>query len=308
VSLGAASALSACEPCFGISSSWGRSAQALAPSIFNPAGHAWFVHRDKFDAELRYNVRSADANWIEALAEDVIYEGPDLLLSTTVGPIRAHRLVIATGASNWATHFTGQQRTTRDNMLALWATLDTPLEARLLFSEPSDYGWWYLCPNRMGRAMVCLVTDTEAARKFGFVEPRRWMERFSSTNLFSQLKFGQSIENVHATAIGFSFLKARHGNGWCAIGDAAVKMDPLGSCGTMTALDAGRRAAIAIANQLAGDAHSMGAYENWIENLIREFNRQRQIQYLNEQSNRSLGFWTRRTAQGIVGELAITTK
>jgi flavin-dependent dehydrogenase len=130
-----------------------------------------------------------------------------------------------------------------------WHHADT-LEARLLFSEPSDYGWWYLCPDQMNRAMVCLVTDAEAARTLGLIDPRRWMEGFASTKLFAQLKFDHVIENVNAATIGFSFLKARHGNCWIATGDAAVRLDPLGSCGTMRALDSGRRAAIAVSTQL----------------------------------------------------------
>ena len=190
--------------------------------------------------------------------------------------------------------------------LTLLALLDkATLEARLLFSEPSDYGWWYLCPDQMNRAMVCLVTDAEAARTLGLIDPRRWMEGFASTKLFAQLKFDHVIENVNAATIGFSFLKARHGNCWIANGDAAVRLDPLGSCGTMRALDSGRRAAIVVSTQLRGDANGIGAYEKWSENLIREFNRQRQKQYSIEQSNRSHGFWTRRTMQSTVGELAI---
>jgi flavin-dependent dehydrogenase len=294
VAMGATNALIACEPCYGISSAWGRSGQAIAPSIFDPHGNAWFVHREKFDSELGKSARSTGAKWTEALAEDVIYEGSDLLLSTTNGPIRARWLVIATGASNWGVRFTKQQRTTYDNMLALWTILDTTLEARLLFSEPSDYGWWYLCPHQMSRAMVCLVTDAKAARTLGLAEPRKWMQGFSSTKLFAELKFPQGIESVQAATIGFSFLKARHGNCWIAIGDAAAKLDPLGSCGTMTALDSGRRAAIAIADQLRGDASGMGAYASWSGGLIREFKRQRERQYSLEQSKRDDGFWTRR--------------
>src|SRR5687767_1801349 len=46
-------ALEACEPCYGIQTSWGRSSQVVQPSISNPFGHAWFVHRAGFDEILR---------------------------------------------------------------------------------------------------------------------------------------------------------------------------------------------------------------------------------------------------------------
>src|SRR3954464_4090026 len=61
--IGRADALSACEPCLGICSAWGRRSPALEPSILNPFGHAWFIHRDRFDRHLQEAVRSAGALW-----------------------------------------------------------------------------------------------------------------------------------------------------------------------------------------------------------------------------------------------------
>ena len=51
-SLGAGEALDATEPCYGIESSWGADGPVLKPSIIDPAGHAWFIHRTRFDAAL----------------------------------------------------------------------------------------------------------------------------------------------------------------------------------------------------------------------------------------------------------------
>src|SRR6266571_2125947 len=49
-SLGAAEALSSCEPCHGIVSVWGAATYAFQPGIINPYGHAWFIHRARFEA------------------------------------------------------------------------------------------------------------------------------------------------------------------------------------------------------------------------------------------------------------------
>src|SRR5437899_251361 len=49
-SLDANEALRACEPCYGIVSAWGRTTVTLQPSIRNPFGHAWFIHRSRFDS------------------------------------------------------------------------------------------------------------------------------------------------------------------------------------------------------------------------------------------------------------------
>src|SRR5262245_58775709 len=60
-------ALSACEPCLGICSAWGRRSHALQPSLLNPFGHAWFIHRERFDRYLQEAVRRADALWIDGI-------------------------------------------------------------------------------------------------------------------------------------------------------------------------------------------------------------------------------------------------
>src|SRR5260370_42156697 len=50
--LGAGEALAACEPCYGIESTWGAAGPVLRPSILDPSGHAWCIHRCRFDAAL----------------------------------------------------------------------------------------------------------------------------------------------------------------------------------------------------------------------------------------------------------------
>src|SRR5207249_616338 len=63
-SLDASEALAGCEPCYGILSAWGRQSPALEPAIANPNGHAWFIHRARFDACLQNAVRERGAKWI----------------------------------------------------------------------------------------------------------------------------------------------------------------------------------------------------------------------------------------------------
>src|ERR1700728_1380552 len=70
-SIDAEAALSSCEPCFGICSSWGSDSLSLRPSMTNPWGHAWFVHRARFDSSLKDLARNAGALWIDARARRV---------------------------------------------------------------------------------------------------------------------------------------------------------------------------------------------------------------------------------------------
>jgi hypothetical protein len=50
-------------------------------------------------------------------------------------------------------------------MIAFWAHLPNRYEERLLRVQPTDSGWWYLCPADGPGAVACFVTDPAAARK-----------------------------------------------------------------------------------------------------------------------------------------------
>lgn len=113
-SLGAAEALSACEPCYGIESNWGALGPVHKPSILDPYGHAWFIHRARFDATLLRLVEAAGAARLKAEATSVSFAENRVVVSTTAGPVEAKSLVIATGWPTWAARATNQTPATMD--------------------------------------------------------------------------------------------------------------------------------------------------------------------------------------------------
>jgi flavin-dependent dehydrogenase len=296
-SLDATDALLNCDPCYGISSAWGRNEPQVMPSVLNPNGHAWFVQRATFDSKLYDIARRHGVKCLDGLAEEVIFNDDNLLVSTKATTFRARWLIIATGSSNWVARVTNRERTTRDSLIAFWAILDSPIESRLLFMEPSDYGWWYICPDNSGRAVACLVTDFQSARQDSVSNAENWTALLQNTELFRNLKLKGGFCRIEATTLGFSFLRERTGNAWTAVGDAAIKLDPLGSSGLMMALDSGRRAANAIADNFAGDGRGLVRYSDWGERLITKFDRQRRQQYALEKQRRPSGFWSRRISE-----------
>src|SRR6266516_3081101 len=70
-SLNAEEALHGCEPCYGICSAWGRTDLALRPSMIEPHGHAWFVHRARFDGHLQRCTRNSGTIWLDAVGLSV---------------------------------------------------------------------------------------------------------------------------------------------------------------------------------------------------------------------------------------------
>ena len=293
-SLGAAEALNACEPCHGIVSAWGRNTPAFQPGILNPFGHAWFIHRARFDSCLQSTARKSGAIWMNEEAQSVNFDTHGASIATTGQPVRARWVAFATGSPAWPARVTQQTPSKMDSLIAFWARLQSQLSERLLFVEPAERGWWYLCPADGPGAIACFVTDPLSARSLSPSQPPAWDQLFQATRLSQQLQGELHAEQIHVALTGLSALPEKHGTNWIAVGDAAAKLDPLGSSGTATALDSAQRAANAIADALQGHTASLDEYSCWSAGLIAEFARQRRQQYGYEARRQDNHFWSRR--------------
>jgi flavin-dependent dehydrogenase len=304
--IGVPQALRACEPCYGISSDWGRPEAILLPAILNPLGHAWFIHRARFDAELQQATRNAGAVWITAKAQGVKFDDNGVSIAMAEQPIGARWVVFATGSPAWPARMTGQRSLPMDSLINFWARFPVPLDERLLHVEAAAGGWWYFCPGDDGNSIASFVTDSISARTLNAASPARWNELFRMTTLARRLAVGASASRVHAGFTNFAVLPQKHGPQWIAIGDAAAKLDPLGSSGTATALDSGRRAAEAIAAILDGHPEHLAVYDHWNHSLVEEFARQRRRQYETEARHHpeNIGFWSRRMSPGQITQFA----
>jgi len=86
------------------------------------------------------------------------------------------------------------------------------------------------------------------------------------------------------------------GDGWVAVGDAAMAFDPLSSKGLTHALASGIRAGEALDYALAGNATALDAYGSSASDAFREYSRQRTIYYGRERRWPRSVFWRRRHA------------
>lgn len=292
-SLNASEALAACEPCYGIVSAWGNNSPALRPAIADPNGHAWFIERADFDKSLRNAVRKRGGTWITDEARHIAIDAEGVLIRTKTKLVRARWAVIATGSPASAARLTAQKVKQVDSLVAFWAQIQGQLQERLLFVEPSDQGWWYLSP-RGHATTACFITDPFSARSLSPSKPFAWNRLFQATKLSHKLQGDQLPEQIHVALTGLALLPEKHGPRWIAIGDAAAKLDPLGSSGTTTGIDSGQRAAHAVADALQSNTAALDRYVRWSTGLVEEFTRQRRQQYAMEAQHQSDSFWSRR--------------
>lgn len=293
-SLGAREALAACEPCYGIESSWGAPDPVLLPSILDPSGHAWFIHRAPFDASLVRLADAAGAVRLEAEATGVSFADDRVIVSTTSGPVQAKNLVIATGSPAWAARATGQKPVTIDSLLCYWVRLAVPVASRLLHVETTDRGWWYLCTGEAATTLACFVTDAEGSRQLAPSEPAQWNSLFQDTRLYREHDLDARARQIHCLPVGMTGLVCRRGSRWVAAGDAAIKLDPLGSSGTATALESGVLAARALLASQQGNRAAGERYDRWGNGLLAEFLKRRTPLYAAEAEKHPAGFWSRR--------------
>jgi flavin-dependent dehydrogenase len=294
-SLGAEQALSACEPCHGISSNWGRPTPILRSSIFNPHGHAWFIHRRRFDSNLRQIAIDKGTEWIKGIARDVDFGDNAVSVKTEAGQIlRGKWLIAANGSPIWPARITQQKPATIDSLIAFWAHLPVTFNEQLLLVEASEYGWWYLCRADEAGVIACLITDHQSAKELQPSHGNTWNDLFQATKLSERLSGRISTPLVHIASTGIAHLPRRSGHQWIAIGDAAMKLDPLGSSGVLTALDSGHRASEGISKALQGNVEGLHSYDRWSYGLFNEFLRQRESHYVTEASRRTGLFWNRR--------------
>jgi 2-polyprenyl-6-methoxyphenol hydroxylase-like FAD-dependent oxidoreductase len=292
--LGADAALDACEPCFGISSDWGRSSPAMRPSITNPFGHPWFIHRGRFDFLLQQITRQKGATWIDSRVGSVNFDAQCVSLVTTGERVCARWLVLATGSPSWPARITTQKQLVLDSLVAFWTHLPNLLEARLLFVEATDCGWWYVAPDDGRGIIACFVTDGQSARALCPAQACNWNELFRSTRICRQFGLEASASFINVASTGLTTLPRKFGPRWVAVGDSAVRLDPIGSSGTATALNSGQRVANAVSSALRGDLAGLDQYERWSSGLLEEFVKQREQHYATEGVRRYGDFWSRR--------------
>jgi len=294
LSLGATEALAACEPCYGIESSWGAPDAVFRPSILDPSGHAWFVHRKQFDATLNKLVDAAGVPKLEAEATSLSFAEDRVIVGTTFGSVEANNVLIATGSPAWAGRATGQTPMRVDSLLCYWTRLAIPFASRLLHVECTQTGWWYVCIGEAATTVACFLTDAECSRQLAPSNAGNWSALFQDTRICQQYALDAPARQIRCVPVMVEGLAYRHGPRWVAAGDAAIKLDPIGSSGTATALESG----VLAARVLLASPHEIDAatetYRHWGNGLLSYFLKWRTSFYAAEAEKNPVGFWARR--------------
>lgn len=280
-------------------SAWGSNDLLSSDAIGSPHGPGWHLDRPRFDRDLRAAAREAGA---------VLRPGRVRGASRTAGgwrvelravgeePLHARWLIDATGRHAALARSAGARRVRDAPLAALYAWVAAgPEDTRTLVEAASD-GWWYTARLPDETRIAALHVDAEEAA--GIVRAEgAWAERLERTVHVRKLVDASASEAVPAaTDAAGARLDRFHGDGWLAVGDAALSFDPLSSQGLFDALYTGLRGAEAADAALAGDRSPVHAYGERLESVRAAYLRHHHAYYAQERRWPERPFWARRRA------------
>jgi flavin-dependent dehydrogenase len=295
-------------PSYGNESSWGSGTTTVHDFIRDPNGHGWHLDRVRFDAMLRRLAQEAGAElWAPARLRGFNRDAGGTW-RLTIGASEKENgalagwLVDATGRAAYVARQLGASTEHDDRQVAFTALFISEPSApedrdSLTLVESAPEGWWYtaLLPGR--RRVVAFLTDADLEAAHAAAQPTGFDELLVQTrHVRSRLVAGgyRRISLPRGGPAASSRLIPAQGEGWVAIGDAALAFDPLSSQGILTALYAGLQAARAIDTELAGTRGSVEGFSEDLRHVHAAYQRNRYRIYAEEQRWVERDFWRRR--------------
>ena len=281
-------------PSAGTSAAWGGDGLLESDAVGDPHGHGWHLDRTRFDAWLRDGAREAGAELCEGrVVKDS--SGVQVRVGSSEATVACDWIVDATGRRAAIARSQGAQRHRSDRLVALYAAVatgagDRDTRTRL---EATPSGWWYSARVGERRRVAAFLTDSDLVRpdwrsRSGFRAALCGTSHLLPTEELT-------LESAPATTAAHgSRLEPATGDGWLAVGDAALAFDPLSSQGILNALVTGLEGATAADAHLGGDTGAAASYERRLARVWSAYEVNRERAYALERRWPEAGFWARR--------------
>lgn len=280
-------------PCYGNRFIWGGAGEKSFFSAVSPNG--WHLNRMFFEAQLREHTLGLHVQWLAGWRVVNCKNGWEVTLQDeqeNTQLVNCDFLVDATGRACRVARLLGHQRTRLDSLTGLWCVLDTVEQVKpyYTFIEATPTGWWYAAPLQGKKLSLAFMTDSDLT-DMNYLESARNTELIKP--LLEKIIFGEQVQPAINPA-STSYVNKRYGERWLAVGDAAYAYDPISSYGIVSALESGFLAGHAIADNLAGNADALPAYDFLGAKTFDTYLRMHAHQYAQENRWHNETFWKRR--------------
>lgn len=296
------------RPYLGNRSLWGGGRPATHDFLRDPHGAGWHLDRSAFDAFLRRAATDRGATirrgeTVRTLTRRAPLGARDHWgIVTSLGRrLRAGIVVDATGRGAALARRLGARRHLLDRLTGVYVELQCEGGERENdgFSriEADEDGWWYTAPLPGGRRIVAHHTDSDrpVLRRLGTADG--FLAALRGTRLIAgdlDLHRAVTVRGPIVVPAHSAVTDLPAGEGWLAVGDAALALDPLSSQGLMNALFTGMAGGDAALAMLRGD-HAAGAvYAGRLATIRAAYEANLAHFYAVEAARRDGAFWTRR--------------
>lgn len=281
--------------CTGNWSAWGEELLRNRDAIRDPYGAGWHLDRSRFDQCLREAACLAGVQWWRERLGQITRTERGWHLQMPGGDLGARWLIDASGRVSIVARRLGVKRVRDQGLIAVYAWANCDDRERRTLIESVGSGWWYSAQLPNGRRIAALHTHAAEASVIKGCQSA-WLDRLSETRYLRTLcpehRWGP-LQTCDAS--GGQLLQA-YGDGWLAVGDAALAFDPLSSQGIFNALYTGMRGAQAVQQALDGVPAALQAYSLRLQRVRQAYLRQVRFYYGGELRWPDEVFWQARRA------------
>jgi flavin-dependent dehydrogenase len=162
--------------------------------------------------------------------------------------------------------------------------------------EATADGWWYFAVLPSGGRVLAFYTDSDLLAARLSCAHRGFLSLLETTRRMAcaAAPFNQFDDKVGRASSRSQLLPIPGGEGWCAVGDAAMAFDPLSSQGLFNALYTGLKGAEAATAELAGNFRSVAAYRDHLIAIWNAYQLNLKRYYRIENRFSNDPFWKRR--------------
>jgi flavin-dependent dehydrogenase len=242
-----------------VCSAWGAPELAERASLTNPFGDGFHVDRARFDAMLARVTEASGAALRTGTGRCAIQRTEQgFRVQPRRGEAAAVRFLVdasGRGATATAALIPGQRWVACDRLVALVGRFSgTETSPGDLLIEAAEDGWWYSSPQPDGTRVVVFLTDSDlvpAGRRHALTT--WWLAALARTRHTALPRDGPTFTGpLRIVRADSGCLVPDRAPGFCAVGDAAIALDPLAGDGVARALRSGLEAAEAVDGALSG--------------------------------------------------------
>lgn len=287
--------------CPGIRSVWGDTQPTDRDYLLHPHGEGINLTRPDFDMSLAARARQLGAVVLtEARIAGLSRDGGSWEVSTEHGGLRTEtRCSIVIDAGGRAAPIAkrlGARPIVYDDLIGIFAKVAAATRRNnLVVIEAVPDGWWYSAGLADGGIIATFLTDADLVSTSTATRSQTWTAQLKAASMTSaRFTSPDQPGELHVRTARTQRLDEVAGDGWLAVGDAAMSFDPLSSEGISKGLEWGAKAAVVAAALCRGDHSAIRAYRDDVGKTFAEYLVTRYSYYAAEKRWPDSMFWRRR--------------